>query len=274
MESISYPKRFGDIVKRERNALGLSQTAFYKYLFPETNKEDENIKKKMNAIENGKQKGVEVDFFIALCDKCDVSADYLIGASQYRNHDLDSICNYTGLTENAVRQLHRWQNSANNGSDTSIIGHAFWGDEGEKEMTLAIEKQYALQYLKILNLLFSESETKERINGKMQKEKYSNVGVLYSLHLLCITKPYRIIGQPLLEETLGDWYETLLERNPYLKSHLDRISVNAAETMLLQDDNDVWYPLNINAVFEQIARNHLNKSLDRLIESVKKEFEP
>ena len=30
--------------------------------------------------------------------------------------------------------------------------------------------------------------------------------------------------------------------------------------------------LNINTVFEQIARNHLNRSLDRLIESVKKDF--
>ena len=271
MELNSYLFRFGDIVRKERNSLGLNQVEFFKHLFPDTNKRDENIKKKMNAIETGKQKSVDMDFLMALCDKCEVSADYLIGNDPYRNHDLESICEYTGLEEKAVRRLHGWQNDANNGADTSIIGDAFWGEEGEKQMNKAYAKQYALQYLKILNYLFAESETKEKINGKMQKEKYSNIGVLYSLHLLCITKPYRVIGKPLLKEMLGDEYEVMFEHNPYLRSCFDSISLNAEETMVLQDDNDVWYPLNINTVFEQIARNHLNKSLDRLIESIKKD---
>ena len=272
MESFSYLLRFGAIVRKERNALHLNQVEFYKYLFPDTTKQDENIKKKMNIIENGKQASVDIDLFLALCDKCDVSADYLLGMNPFRNHDIESICKYTGLSENAVRQLHTWQNDANNGGDISRIGNAFWSGEEERQMNLAYAKLNAIQYLKILNCLFSESETKDLINGKKRTEKYSNVGVLYSLHLLCITKPYRILGKPMLNETLGEGYEYYLEHNPYLQRLFDQVSLNAAEDMILQDENDVWYPINMNTVFEQIARNHLNKSLDRLIESIKKEF--
>ncbi len=272
MESISYPIIFGEIVRKERNARNLNQVEFYKFLFPNTCKEEENIKKTMNAIENGKRSSVSIDFFMAFCEKCDVSADYLIGNDHYRNHDIAYICEYTGLTEKTVRTLHGWQDDANNGADISIIGNAFWGDEGEKQMEMAYSKMYALQYLRILNYLFSEYETKEKFNGKQKRVKYSNTGVLYALHQLCITKPYRLKGKLLFEETFGHGYEYILARDPFLKNCLDSVSLNATDTMVLQDENDVWYPLNINSVFEQIARNHLNKSIDRLIESIKKEF--
>lgn len=273
MELNCYPIIFGEIVRKERNALNLNQVEFYRFLFPDTHKEDENIKKTMNAIENGKRISVSIDFFMALCDKCDVSADYLIGNDSYRNHDIASICDYTGLSEKAVQTLHNWRESSKKDVDISIIGNAFWGDDGEKEMELAYDKLYALQYLRILNYLFSESDTKEVIFGKRRKIKYSNVGVLYALHRLCITKPYRLKGKLMLEETFGQEYESFFENYPYLRSSLDSVSLDASENMILQDDNDVWYPLNLETVFDQIARNHLNRSIDRLIESVKKELD-
>ena len=95
----------------------MNQIEFYKYLFPDTDKEDENIKKKMNKIENGKQSSVDFDFFLALCHKCDVSSDYLIGKDSYENFDIKQVCEYTGLSEAAVKQLHKWQTDANNGAD-------------------------------------------------------------------------------------------------------------------------------------------------------------
>ena len=139
-------------------------------------------------------------------------------------------------------------------------------------MLQAYDKLYGIQYLKILNYLFSEFETKEKINGKTRKYKFSNVGVLHALHLLCITKPYRVLGKVLMEESIGSGYEAILEHDPYLRSCFDHISLDAEKNMVLQDENDVWYPLDISDVFEQIARNHLNRSIDRLVESIKKDL--
>ena len=272
MEYISYPIAFGDAVRKLRNAKKLNQIEFYRYLFPATAKTDENIKKTMNAIENGKRASVSIDFFMAICRKCDVSADYLIGNDQYRNYDVKYVCEYTGLSEDAVIKLHSWQEAANNGSDVSRIGEGFWGDEGERQVMLAYDKLYGLQYLKILNYLFYEYETKEKFNGKSKIVKMSNVGVLHALHLLCITKPYRVLGKALIEESIGSKYEAMIERDPYLDSLFDHISLDAASSMVLQDENDVWYPLNISDVFEQIARNQLNRSIDRLVESIKNDL--
>ena len=53
MESFIHPVDFGEPVRAERKRLGLNQVAVYRFLFPQTNKEEETIKKKMNNIENG-----------------------------------------------------------------------------------------------------------------------------------------------------------------------------------------------------------------------------
>ena len=37
-----------------------------------------------------------------ICEKCNCSSDYLIGIEKEVNHDLHFICNYTGLSEDAV----------------------------------------------------------------------------------------------------------------------------------------------------------------------------
>ena len=64
MELINHPRRFGNTVRSIRKKKHMNQIEFYKYLFPDTDKEDENIKKKMNKIENGKQSSVDFDFFL------------------------------------------------------------------------------------------------------------------------------------------------------------------------------------------------------------------
>ena len=79
MESFIHPTAFGELVRTERKRLKLSQVDFYLFLFPDTNKAEETIKKKMNSIENGKQKSIDFDFLLAVCQKCDVSADYILG---------------------------------------------------------------------------------------------------------------------------------------------------------------------------------------------------
>lgn len=49
---------------------------------------------------------------IDICNKCNVSADYLLGLSNESTRDLDlkAVCKYTGLSENAVKVLNDNQN--------------------------------------------------------------------------------------------------------------------------------------------------------------------
>lgn len=270
MESINHPIEFGKTVKSIRKKKGMNQVEFYKYLFPDTLKEDENIKKKMNSIENGKQASVDFDFFLELCHKCDASADYLIGKESVRNYDVKEVCNYTGLSEKAVVQLHRWQLDANTDADLSIIGSVYVGDDGDLQMDQAFSKQTALQFLKILNCLFDEGETKEKVWGKTRKVRYSNVGVLYSLYLLSMSEPVRITGKLNAEETFDGYEEFLFSHMPHLKTKLDRVVIDPSALVMFQDDSEVWYPLDMKKIMEQIGRRHLDESINRLLKTIKK----
>lgn len=271
MERICHPVLFGETVASVRKSMGMNQVEFYRFLFQDTTKEEETIKKKMNKIENGKQVYVDFDFFLALCTKCDVSADYLIGKESIKNYDIKAVCEYTGLSEKAVQQLHRWQIDANNGADLSIIGSVVVGEDGEAQMDNAFAKQSALQYLKILNHLFNEGVAKVKILGKTRKERFSNVGVLHSLYLLCMTEPKKIIGKPLLSETFDGFEDYLFKMHPHLKSQLERVVLDASSFMVLQDYDEVWYPLDMKNVIEQFGRKHLNESIDRLIDTIRKD---
>lgn len=51
------------------------------------------------------------------------------------------VCNYTGLEEDAVKHLHRWCVSKNNGADLSMIDNVYIGDEEEQEYWRRYEKQ-------------------------------------------------------------------------------------------------------------------------------------
>ncbi len=269
MELINHPRRFGNTVRSIRKKKHMNQIEFYKYLFPDTDKEDENIKKKMNKIENGKQSSVDFDFFLALCHKCDVSSDYLIGKDSYENFDIKQVCEYTGLSEAAVKQLHKWQTDANNGADLSIIGNVVVGDDGDIKMHQAYNKQFALEYLKILNYLFTEIDTKETIFGETKKIRCSNIGVLNSLHTLCIKEPKKIVGTPIMGETFEGYEDFLFKMHPHLKTVLERVTIDASSTVILQDDSEIWYPLDVKSIIEQIGRRHLDKSIDRLIDTIK-----
>ena len=52
---------------------------------------------------------------IDIAEKCNVSVDYLLGLSEVsaRDIELKAVCDYTGLSENAVQVLHNNQNTIN-----------------------------------------------------------------------------------------------------------------------------------------------------------------
>ena len=122
MEVNSYLVVFGERLKTIRRQKNMSQVKFYNYLYPHNEKSEETIKKKMNMIERGKQKSLDLDFVLTVCHRCDLSVDFLLGIrDDYRNYDLKYICDYTGLDQEAVGWLHKWNQGKNNGADISRI---------------------------------------------------------------------------------------------------------------------------------------------------------
>lgn len=55
----------------------------------------------------------EMDTIIKLCEYFECDIDYLFNRLENKTHDLQFVCDYTGLTEEAVRALH-YQNKATN----------------------------------------------------------------------------------------------------------------------------------------------------------------
>ena len=271
-ESFNHLIIFGDIVKKERRRLKMNQIAFYNYLFPGNTKEEETIKKKMNKIENGKQKSVDFDMLFAICQKCGVSADYILGLrNDYRNHENEFVCSFTGLNETAVDQLHRWNNDKNNGADLSMIGKAFYTSEEPLVMN-AYKKQTAVIFLRIINYLFKEGELPDDNKSKKSKP-YSNLQILHALYLMCMAQPKTLAGTYNSDES--DLLTELLSEDfldPYTKQIITRslshLKLDASKPMFMEDDNDVIYLISMKEILEQIARRKLDKGLDQLIASV------
>lgn len=272
MESFTHPYAFGCLVRSERKRLNMNQIDFYNYLFPNNEKEEETIKKKMNSIENGKQKSVDFDMLLAICKKCNVSADYILGLkTDYRNHANEFVCSYTGLNEKAIACLHKWNMDKRNGADLSLIGKAFLGDQ-EQDVNNAYKKQSAITFLRIINCLFKEGELP---SDKKRKDSvfYSNLRILHSLYLMCMAKPETITGTPVFDESdiLQDLIATDLF-DPYLKQLISNSfqysRLDGSKPIFMKDDNDVIYPISMKDILEQIARRQLDRALDDLIASV------
>lgn len=61
----------------------------------------------LSFYENG-ERTPDAEIIYKICDLCNVSADYLLGFTDNSTTDTDlkSVCDYTGLSEDAVRELH------------------------------------------------------------------------------------------------------------------------------------------------------------------------
>lgn len=181
MERNLHLEKLGDFVRNQRKNMKMNQIIFYKYLFPEKNLNDENIKKKMNSIENGKGKEMNYELLFRLREKFDVSIDYLLGFEiEYPNYENKAACEYTGLKPETIKQLHFW-------SKYLMMNEP----EAEVDMT---DNQLEELYLKktriseakwifeITNMLFqpkSQTDIKEGI---------SDLTVLYDLYMMSFDK--------------------------------------------------------------------------------------
>ena len=160
MERIGYLISLGEKVVKERTKKKMNQVDFYRYLFPDSDKEDETIKKKMNKIENAKQRSIDFEFVNVLCEKCDLSIDYLFGRqTEFKNHQSEFVNSYTGLSANSIEQLHEWKKNLEDNVNTRILTDGYW-HTGESDIDpddlfdRAHKKKEALHFIEIINYLF------------------------------------------------------------------------------------------------------------------------
>lgn len=251
MESFSeFSLFFGEQVRRERKRLSMNQVEFYVGILGGDAPTEEAIKKKMNAVENGKQKSVDLDMLIALCKYCDVSADYLIKGDDYRNHDVEFVCKYTGLSQDVVEKLHNWAMAAENDVDANFC-HQVYTEREEQKHRESFDKEAALKYLSIINYLFEEWEEGK---SKKNKERKSNLSILNSLYLLVMDEPKVVWA------TIKDYYgnddrlELLDDKSVYVEP----------DNMMFADVNEVWFPLDCKDMIRQIAKNRLDKQIEAM----------
>ena len=264
MERISYLISLGEKVVEERTKKKMNQVDFYRYLFPDSDKEDETIKKKMNKIENAKQRSIDFEFVNVLCEKCDLSIDYLFGRqTEFKNHQSEFVNSYTGLSANSIEQLHEWKKNLEDNVNTRILTDGYW-HTGESDIDpddlfdRAHKKKEAQHFIEIINYLFEDGEYK---NNK-KNEKYSNLSILYSIYDMCISKPKRI---------MGDSEYSQAERQAFLSE--DQTVSNFVKPfgdglIMICDNEEVWRPVNSRDLIIQLAKNRLDKQLDRLIEHI------
>ena len=100
-------RNFANGLKRARKKAGYrSQKRFVEALNEAYKAEGFSVT--VDTVENWEQgkSSPAMNVFLKLCDFFDCSADYLLYKIDEKNHDLQFICEYTGLSENAVEKLH------------------------------------------------------------------------------------------------------------------------------------------------------------------------
>jgi len=248
MERNLHLEKLGDFVRNQRKNMKMNQIIFYKYLFPEKNLNDENIKKKMNSIENGKGKEMNYELLFRLREKFDVSIDYLLGFEiEYPNYENKAACEYTGLKPETIKQLHFW-------SKYLMMNEP----EAEVDMT---DNQLEELYLKktriseakwifeITNMLFqpkSQTDIKEGI---------SDLTVLYDLYMMSFDKTKKIVGIPLDIANSGlSWF--------------DQVGNNIAldpESLSFADSMNEIHTVNIKEITRKIWEERLLKDINIMI---------
>lgn len=227
----------------------------------------ENIKKYIGKIERGTMKTLNTDLVIRFCKRFNVSADYLLGIRKdFESHEIEYVCNYTGLEKEAVKQLHKWNEDKNNGSDISKVGEVFLEEE-ENEHLKMYAKQMGIAFLRIVNYLF-KSGTRKSTRKRIKSEPYSNLSILYSLYLLSMAKPKEVHASLFHD----DYTEYVIKNNPDLRRCFNNTKIDLNEPMYFYDNNHVLYLLDPKTILETIGKDQLNKGVEWLIEQVNRDY--
>lgn len=271
MEQNSYLKIIGEQVRKIRKDKKLNQVKFYNKIFKNNDKSEETIKKKMNKIENGKQKTIDFDFLTRICDTYNVSMDYLLGRkTDYKSYENDFICNFTGLSEKAVDTMRTWVINIDNAKDIKKEYGVYVGDDKndiEDQMDRDMLKDAAINLQSIVNCLFEEDEIIDERTGK--KRKHSNIAILKDLYRICMLEPKSLHGHFMKD----DYYERFLfykDKVPNLEKKLEWLNTDPNQLIVLMDSNDVAHSLDCKKYIEYISREYLEKDILLLIDYIKK----
>ena len=247
--------KLGEIVRQERKKRDMNQIDFYKFLFPDNDYNDENIKKKMNALENGKNTNANYELLFALHDKCELSMDYLFGfETKYPNYENKEACTYTGLSTETIQSLHTFSSALHNSipePDAEMSRETFI----ERD-SLISKKNEAAWILKMIDLLFYE-------DNSSNKNPSSNLKILHDLYMLSVAIPKAIWGTP---EDSSDEVDDL---GFGLNNSIPLVS----NSLVMTDTFGGARSIDINKIHRQIWKDCLVKDLDVFIEKVRKEAE-
>ncbi|MBO4459233.1 MAG: hypothetical protein J5778_01090 [Clostridiales bacterium] len=244
--------KLGDFVNKTRTNLKMNQVEFYRYIFPEKDLNDENIKKKMNVIENGKGKEMNYELLFRLHDMFDLSMDYLFGfETEYPNYENKAVCKYTGLLPESVRQLHFW-------------GNYLLKEEPKysNKMTKGQYKEYLLEktrieeakwIFEIVNMLFQPKSDEDEKSG------ISNLSVLYDIHMLITDRTEKIVGIPM---------EIASSNLSSVDKSVNSIAISP-DSLCFSDSMNEIHKVNIIEVNRKIWEEQLLKDIDALVRVVK-----
>ena len=103
---------FSQRVKKRREELHITQDGLARLVWPDIFSDDNMSEKARDTkrkcivgYENGKYPK-DPDVYLSLCNALDCDMGYLFGEHDCKTKDLQGVCDYTGLTESAVEQLH------------------------------------------------------------------------------------------------------------------------------------------------------------------------
>ena len=253
----------GKRVQEIRTGLKMNRQDFYDYLFPNNGKSLECKKKKVYDVEKGCSKKIDMDFMLAVCEKENLSMDYLLGFIDDFSYDLKHVCEYTGLDANAVKRLHYWNENQNSDADLSILTDGYCGFGNVDELyAKAHDKQVGMQLLRLVNFLFKDHEIVDN------KKKRPHISILYDLNQLIMIEPNEISGELKLDE---DDIRIIQEVTPWYFNKPLELKIDASKTCTLSDKNNVFDLVLAKDLLRQAAWEYLKKDIDALIEDMENE---
>ena len=208
----------------------------------------------MNAIENGKNKKADFDLLFRLHEKYDVSLDYLFGyETEYVNYENQATSKYTGLSGEAIEQLHFWSKCR---------------DEKMPELPDNITDTDYKDYINHLNLineskwiLDTASKLFEKKYEKDEKDGIADLSILYDIYMLSLDTPETVMG---ISEEIAN------SKMPLLEKAANGIRI-AANSIFYSDGMNEVHKIDIAEINKQIWKDRLIKDIDMFIESIRED---
>ena len=254
MEINLHLNEMGEKIYRIRKEQRMNQVDFYRDLFPEKDLEDENIKKKMNAIENGKNKRADYELLFRIREKYDVSLDYLFGfETEYPSYENKAASMYTGLSSEAVGQLHYWCRYKGRKVPELYPGMTERQIRAiNNESVLSRESEW---------ILFITSKLLEKKSEKDEKTGIADLSVLYDIYMMSLEPPKTLLGIP----------EEILTKQLSFEDKIGHTVRVSANTVSYIDEMGEIHQVDIRKMNQQVWKERLIKDLEVFITELRSE---